>query len=218
MKKKLIIFDLDGTLLDTIADLTAATNHALAALGLPMRSIDEVRTFVGNGVRQLMKRALPEAEAADDGRLDEALALFMAYYNMHNAEFSAPYPGITALLRRLKQEGMMLAVASNKYQSATEGLLLHYFPDILFDAVHGQRPEVPVKPNPMVVQSIMKETMAQRSEVLYVGDSDVDMKTANNAGVDALGVSWGFRSRESLLDYKPLAVVDCPSQILDFVL
>lgn len=212
--KKLVIFDLDGTLLDTIADLAAAANHALQKAGFPVYDTETIRTFVGNGISKLLERALPEgartAENVERLRTD-----FVPYYDAHNAEQSKPYPGVAALLLRLQERGMMLAVASNKYQTATEKLVTHYFPGIRFVKVMGQREGVPVKPDPIIVFDIMEAAGVGKEDVLYVGDSGVDMQTAHNAGVDAVAVSWGFRPRTELEAFRPLAIIDRAEELAD---
>ena len=207
MKKRLVIFDLDGTLLNTIADLAVATNEALRAMGYPTHAEEVIQTFVGNGVSKLLERSMPL-----DKRTEENIALvrrhFMAYYDQHNADLSTPYPGISEMLSRLQEDGVMLAVASNKYQSATEKLIARYFPHINFVCVLGQRQGIPVKPSPDIVHEIMEKANVSKSDTLYVGDSGVDMQTAINAGIDAVAVSWGFRPRAELESYSPLAIVD----------
>lgn len=212
--KKLVIFDLDGTLLDTIADLAAAANHALQKAGFPVYDTETIRTFVGNGISKLLERALPEgartAENVERLRTD-----FVPYYDAHNAEQSKPYPGVAALLLRLQERGMMLAVASNKYQAATGKLVAHYFPAIRFVKVMGQREGVPVKPDPTIVFDIMEAAGVGKEDVLYVGDSGVDMQTAHNAGVDAVAVSWGFRPRTELEAFRPLAIIDRAEGLAD---
>ena len=212
--KKLVIFDLDGTLLDTIADLAAAANHALQKAAFPVHDTETIRTFVGNGISKLLERALPEgartAENVERLRTD-----FVPYYDAHNAEQSKPYPGVAALLLRLQERGMMLAVASNKYQAATEKLVAHYFPAIRFVKVMGQREGVPVKPDPTIVFDIMEAAGVGKEDVLYVGDSGVDMQTAHNAGVDAVAVSWGFRPRTELEAFRPLAIIDRAEELAE---
>ena len=197
--KKLVIFDLDGTLLDTIADLAAATNHALQKNGFPMHDVETLRTFVGNGIGKLLERALPEEGRTADN-VERLRSDFVPYYDGHNADLSQPYPGVAELLSRLQQKGTMLAVASNKYQAATVKLVAHYFPNIHFVSVLGQREGVPVKPHPGIVHDIMASAGVTADEVLYVGDSGVDMQTARNADVESVGVTWGFRSIEELLE------------------
>jgi phosphoglycolate phosphatase len=216
MRKQLVIFDLDGTLLNTIADIAMAVNHALSALGYPTHSEEVVKSFVGNGVSRLLERALPE-----DKRTEENVSLlrkhFTEYYDKHNADFSSPYSGILSLLSQLQRNELMLAVASNKYQQATEKLVAHYFPGIDFIRVLGQRPGVPVKPSPEIVHEIISAANVCKESVLYVGDSGVDMQTASNAGIDAIGVSWGFRPRTELEAYAPLAIVDDASLIIKYL-
>lgn len=211
--KKLIIFDLDGTLLDTIADLAAATNQALAQEGYPTHPVDAYRFFVGNGINKLFERALPE-EARNEANVLKIRSLFVPYYDVHNADLSRPYPGIPELLLQLQQAGFQLAVASNKYQSATRKLVAQYFPDIRFAAVFGQREGVPTKPDPTVVHDILTETGVTPDEVMYVGDSDVDMQTARNAGVTAVGVTWGFRPRAELAALHPAYLIDQAEELL----
>lgn len=216
MKKRLVIFDLDGTLLNTIADIAAATNHALRTLGYPTHSEDTIQSFVGNGVSKLLERSLPE-----DSRTEENISLlrahFTEYYDQHNADLSTPYPGIQELLFTMQQAGVMLAVASNKYQSATEKLVAHYFPGIDFVCVLGQRSDVPVKPSPHIVHEIMDKSKITSEGILYVGDSGVDMQTAQNAHVDAIGVSWGFRPRAELQSFSPLGIIDSAEELLCYV-
>ena len=214
--KKLVIFDLDGTLLDTIADLAMATNHALQQLGYPTRPVDEIRTFVGNGINKLLERSLPDSEKSEANTL-HLRTHFLPYYDAHNADLSTPYPGIPSLLQTLQQKGLMIAVASNKYQTATVKLIHHYFHDISFVEILGQREGVPVKPDPSIVSDIIQKAGVSKEEVLYVGDSNVDMQTAHNAGVDAIGVAWGFRPRAELEALQPWAVIDKAEELLDYL-
>ena len=195
--KKLIIFDLDGTLLNTIADLAQSTNYALSTLGYPTHPESAYPFMVGNGINKLFERALPEGEKTEANIL-RVRQHFVPYYDMHNADKSRPYPGIPELLEQLQSRGFQLAVASNKYQAATEKLIVHYFPNIRFKAVFGQREGIPVKPDPTIVEDILALTKIAHEDVLYVGDSAVDMQTAINARVTACGVTWGFRPRAEL--------------------
>ncbi len=214
--KKIVIFDLDGTLLNTIADLATATNQALQHFGYPTHPIEAYRFFVGNGINKLFERALPEAERTEENVL-RIRSQFIPYYNVHNADLSTPYPGIPELLGTLQEKKIHVAVASNKYQSATEKLIAHYFPSIHFDAVLGQREGVPIKPDPTIVNEILHITGTTTSDALYVGDSGVDMQTALHAGVDSLGVSWGFRPKTELEAHHPKAIINNPIEILDFL-
>ena len=214
--KKLVIFDLDGTLLDTIADLAESANHALKQLGYPTRDVEKIRTFVGNGVNKLLFRALPDGEKTEEN-LMRMRTHFVPYYDAHNADLSAPYPGIVALLEELQAKGLRMAVASNKYQEATVKLVKHYFPMIDFVEVLGQREGINVKPDPTIVFDILKKAGVSKEETLYVGDSGVDMQTAINAGVDAIGVTWGFRPRTELEDFHPMGLIDQAEELLGFV-
>ena len=214
--KKLVIFDLDGTLLDTIADLAVSTNHALTHLEYPTHEEGTIRTFVGNGINKLLERSLPEGERTE-ANLMRMREYFIPYYDTHNADFSSPYPGMVILLEKLQTKGILLAVASNKYQEATEKLVRHYFPTIRFVEILGQREGIPVKPDPSIVNDILKKANVSPEETLYVGDSGVDMQTALNAGVDAVGVSWGFRPRTELEGFCPKGIVDKAEELLEFV-
>lgn len=210
--KKLIIFDLDGTLLNTIADLAGSTNYALEKLGYPTHTLDKYNFMVGNGINKLFERALPEGEKTEENIL-RVRQEFIPYYDTHNADESRPYPGIPELLETLQAKNVQLAVASNKYQTATEKLIAHYFPNIKFSAVFGQRENIPVKPDPIIVEEILRITNVQKEEVLYVGDSGVDMQTAINAGVTSCGVTWGFRPRTELESFHPDYIVDKAKKI-----
>ena len=210
--KKLVIFDLDGTLLNTIADLANSTNYALKVLGYPIHEPDKYNFMVGNGINKLFERALPDGEKTEENVL-RVRQEFVPYYDQHNEEKSRPYPGVTELLETLQTAGMQLAVASNKYQAATEKLIAHYFPNIKFTAVFGQREGIPVKPDPIIVKEILQIAKVQEEETLYVGDSGVDMQTAINAGVTSCGVTWGFRPRTELESFHPDHIVDNAEEI-----
>lgn len=214
--KKLIIFDLDGTLLNTIADLASATNHALAANGYPQHATEEYRFFVGNGINKLFERALPEGEKTETNVL-RIRQSFIPYYDVHCADLTRPYPGIPELLNTLQQKGIQIAVASNKYQRATGKLIPHFFPDIRFTAILGQREGIPRKPDPQIVHEIIKLAGVQPEDVLYVGDSNVDMQTALHAKVDGIGVTWGFRPRTELEEGHPYAIIDKASDLLAYI-
>ncbi len=214
--KKLIIFDLDGTLLNTIADLASATNHALAANGYPQHATEEYRFFVGNGINKLFERALPDGEKTETNVL-RIRQSFIPYYDVHCADLTRPYPGIPELLNTLQQKGIQIAVASNKYQRATGKLIPHFFPDIRFTAILGQREGIPRKPDPQIVHEIIKLAGVQPEDVLYVGDSNVDMQTALHAKVDGIGVTWGFRPRTELEEGHPFAIIDKASDLLAYI-
>lgn len=215
--KKLVIFDLDGTLLNTIADLAHSTNYALKQLGYPTHEIEKYNFMVGNGINKLFERALPEGEKTEENVL-RVRKEFVPYYDLHNADDSRPYLGIPELLDHLQASGIQIAVASNKYQAATQKLVDHYFPEIRFTAVFGQREGVNVKPDPTIVYDILNLSRVEKGAVLYVGDSGVDMQTAANAGVTACGVTWGFRPRTELEDFNPSFIVDTADKIKELVL
>ena len=215
--KKLVIFDLDGTLLNTIADLAHSTNYALNKLGYPTHEIEKYNFMVGNGIDKLFERALPEEEKSKENVL-RVRKEFVPYYDIHNADDSRPYPGIPELLSYLQNAGVQIAVASNKYQAATQKLVDHYFPEIHFTAVFGQREGVKVKPDPIIVSDILEVAKVAKEEVLYVGDSGVDMQTAHNGGLTACGVTWGFRSRQELEDAGADHLADTPEALGDYIL
>ncbi len=195
---KLVIFDLDGTLLNTIDDLGTAANHTLAELGLPQHTLDEYRLMVGNGMRKLIMRALPQDKASDDAFVDSTLASFLDYYAQHIDVYTKPYPGIPELIKSLSTDGYKLAVASNKIQAGAEKLIEKFFPGIPFVAVMGNSPLYPLKPDAAVVEYIMDKAGTDRAHTIMVGDSGTDIQTARNAGIPIIAVSWGFRPRHEL--------------------
>lgn len=211
--KKLVIFDLDGTLLNSIADLGNAANHALEQCGFPTHPIAAYKKFVGSGVRKLIERVLPESARSDE-RIDTMLPYFREYYDSHLACDTRPYNGIPELLEELTRRGIAVAVASNKYQAAVETLIGHYFPDIPWAAVEGQKEGVPVKPDPSIVFEILGKCPTPKADVLYVGDSGIDMETARRACVDSAGVTWGFRPVAELREYRADNIIEVPSAIL----
>ena len=215
--KKLAIFDLDGTLLNTIDDLGHAANYALEKNGYPTHSIASYPFFVGNGVRRLIERVLPE-DARTVNIVDRLLVHFKEYYNEHNTDFTVPYQGIPELLNKLSAHGVAIAVASNKYQQATEKLINHYFPNISFVAVEGQKDNVPVKPDPSIVFEILSKAKMPKADTIYIGDSGVDMETARRACVDSVGVTWGFRPEKELIESHADNIVNSPSEIATLVL
>ena len=195
---KLVIFDLDGTLLNTIDDLGTAANHTLAELGLPQHTLDEYRLMVGNGMRKLIMRALPLDKASDDAFIDSTLKQFLEYYATHIDVYTKPYPGIPELINTLSTDGYLLAVASNKIQAGAEKLIAEFFPGIPFVAVMGNSPLYPLKPDAAVVEYIMQKAGTDRANTVMVGDSGTDIQTARNAGIPIIAVSWGFRPRHEL--------------------
>lgn len=208
----LFIFDLDGTLLNTITDLGYACNHALAQVGYPTHSIEAYPAMVGNGINNLIRRALPEGEQTEENIL-KVREHFVPYYNEHNCDFTRPYDGIPELLTTLKQQGYLLAVASNKYQAATEKIVNHFFPGI-FDVILGERTGIPRKPDPQIVFDICNRLNSQSSTVHYLGDSLVDRDTARNAGVPFIACSWGFVPREQILSAGVECLINHPSELL----
>ncbi len=201
---KAVLFDLDGTLLDTLWDLADAVNWALGSLGVEGRSVDEVRGFVGNGVGLLVQRALPEGR----GELYEAcLARFKARYAAHMEDRTRVYPGVLSMLDELNERGIACAVISNKFDGVVGPLCRKYFGDRL-QAALGEREDVPRKPAPVGCFLLMEQLGVRADEVVYVGDSETDVETARNAGVRCVGVTWGFRSRETLVAAGADVVVD----------
>lgn len=215
--KELVIFDLDGTLLNTIADLGNAANYALEQAGLPTHPLQSYPRMVGNGVRRLMERVLPESMRSPE-IVDARLKDFKTYYDEHNTDLTQPYPGIPELLADLTQRGIKVAVASNKYKSAVEKLINHYFPEIPWASIQGQQEGIPVKPDPSIVFEILSECPTPKAKVLYVGDSGVDMETARRACVESCGVTWGFRPLGELLDHHADHTADTTSQLLRLAL
>lgn len=201
--KKLFIFDLDGTLLDTVRDLGKCCNHILQGEGYPTHPIDSYYAFVGNGIAKLIERALP-AEKASAQEAARLLPSFRSYYDIHKADETRPYEGLSALLDKLQQRNALIAVASNKYQKATEELIERFFPQIAFAAVLGQRDGTPIKPHPAIVHDIMSITgITDTKDIMYIGDSLVDMNTAKNADVESVAVTWGFCPKEKLAEFGP---------------
>ena len=211
------IFDLDGTLLDTLGDLAAAVNFALRSHGMPEHSIDDVRRFVGNGVRRLMERAVPNG--AENPQFDDALQTFRAYYLEHSLDTTRPYDGIPEMLAELKRRGKRLAVVSNKFQTATEELCHHFFSDTIEVAIgENEAAGIRKKPAPDTVREALTRLglFPQQGKVVYVGDSDVDILTARNSGLPCISVLWGFRDRDFLLAHGATTFVSNPAGLLEF--
>ena len=197
MNPKLVIFDLDGTLLDTIDDLGAAVNHAMQLRGFPQHTRDEYMRMVGHGAHNLMRRALPDGHK-DDETVEAAYNDFRAYYTDHIDMHTQPFPGMQELLATLHQHGMLLAVASNKFQEGTEHLIKEFFPNIPFVAILGNRHNFPLTPSPEIVEEVLRKAGVTREEAVMVGDSETDMETAANGGIDAIAVGWGYRDMKDL--------------------
>lgn len=209
----LVIFDLDGTLLNSIADLAEAANFALRDNGYPQHSPAAYPYFVGNGVTRLLERVLPE-DARTPENLERMHDSFLKYYNEHLTTHTRPYRGIEDLIHRLRENDIAIAVASNKYQEAVSKLIEHFFGDDEWAAVWGHRENMPVKPDPSIVFGILSEYPTEKAQVIYVGDSGVDMDTARRAGVTSVGVTWGFRTEQELRDHGADYVVNTPAEIL----
>ena len=229
MPKRLVIFDLDGTLIDSLEDLGAAVNHALSLRNLPLHTREDYRKMVGHGVRNLVEKALEASgdvmtegvpmmtegnffsgrcpknqfpSARTDSYVDAALADFKEYYSAHIDVHTRPYPGIPELLADLQAAGVRLAVASNKFQEGTERLIRSLFPDIQFVAILGNRPGYPLKPAPEIVQEVLRKANIGPSDAVMVGDSPTDMRTAANGCIEGLAVTWGYRTADELAGHR----------------
>jgi phosphoglycolate phosphatase len=202
--KKLVLFDLDGTLLNTIEDLGEAVNYALSQKGLPLHTMDEFPAMVGRGIRNLVKQALPEVLREDSAFVDNCLAIFKKYYSEHIDVHTCPYDGMHRLLKELHNRGVKLAVVSNKFQEGAELLVNEFFGDIPFVCVLGNREGHPLKPDPAIVKEVLDAAGIQKEDAVLVGDSVPDMLTAAGGGIDAIAVGWGY-SPASVLAGHPLA-------------
>ena len=214
MKKNTVIFDLDGTLLDTLQDLADATNYALRKQGMPERTIEEVRQFVGNGVRLLMIRAIPGGE--ENPLFEETFALFKSYYGEHCNDHTRPYEGIMELLATLREKGYAVAIVSNKIDFAVKELSKLYFQGIVPVAI-GEKEGIRRKPAPDTVFEALKELGRTKEEAVYVGDSDVDIETAQNAGMPCISVLWGFRDKAFLKAHGVSHYAEKAEEILKYV-
>lgn len=212
MKYKLAIFDMDGTILNTLDDLADSTNYALRGNGLPERTIEEVRRFVGNGIRKLIERAVPAG--TEVSQIDRVHESFTAYYKVHCADRTRPYEGIIELVRDLRAAGCMTAVVSNKADYGVQTLCRDYFPG-LFDMAVGEREGIRKKPSPDSVNEVLEKLSVARADAVYIGDSDVDIETAKNAGLDCISVEWGFRDREFLIEHGAGKLVREPREIYE---
>ena len=207
------IFDLDGTLLDTLGDLAASVNYALRTHGMPEHTIDDVRRFVGNGVRKLMERAIPDGASNPD--FEATFATFRQYYMAHSLVTTKPYDGIPETLETLKSKGCHLAVVSNKMMAATQELCRHFFPDTIEVAIGENEAEgIRKKPAPDTVIAALRQLGVGQEGAVYVGDSDVDIETARNSGLPCISVLWGFRDRDFLLQHGAKTFISNPSELL----
>ena len=211
---KAIIFDLDGTLLDTLEDLKNAVNAALEHYKMPRRSLDEVRSFVGNGLRNLMIRAVPDGE--ENPKFEEALSFLKDYYAVHCKDNTGPYPGIMEMLDELKERGITMAIVSNKIDSAVKELDKEYFNGYMSAAI-GEMEGVARKPAPDTVLKALEECNLKPEDAIYVGDSDVDIATAKNTGIPCISVSWGFRDTAFLKEHGATQIIDNPAELLELV-
>jgi phosphoglycolate phosphatase len=208
------IFDLDGTLLNTLDDLAASVNYALRTHGMPERTLDEVRSFVGNGVRLLMERAIPEGSA--NPRFEETFATFRAYYMEHSLDTTRPYDGIPEMIHALKQRGCRLAVVSNKFYAATQELIRHFFPEITVAIGEHEAEGIRKKPAPDTVFEALRQLGVGKEKAVYVGDSDVDLQTARNSGLPCISVLWGFRDHDFLLANGATIFISRPEELLSY--
>lgn len=212
MKYNTYIFDLDGTILDTLLDLANAVNFAMRAKGFPERTTDEVRNFIGNGIKVLIKRAVPENTSEDD--YAETLEIFTKYYLEHIADNTKPYDGMIDVINSLKEKGCKAAVVSNKAHIAAQAVVKDFFGDI-FDTVVGKMDEFPSKPEPDSLLYTIKSLGADKEKCIYIGDSDVDVLTAHNAGLECIGVTWGNRDEDVLLTNGAEYIARKPGDILE---
>ncbi len=214
MKYETLIFDLDGTLLNTLDDLWSSVNYALGECGYPLRTIDEVRRFVGNGIRLLMERAVPYGVTGED--FDKVFGLFKSHYAENSRNKTAPYNGVTELLAEAKKRGYKLAIVSNKIDFAVKDLREEFFKDSVEVAI-GESEGMRTKPDPDMVYKAISELGADNDRCIYIGDTDVDMQTAVNSGMECISVSWGFRTRDELVGYGARMIADSPMDILNFI-
>ncbi len=212
---KTVIFDLDGTLLDTLDDLMNSVNFALKEFSFPERSREEIRSFIGNGVVKLMERSTPDG--TDPVTQEKCLGAFREHYLMHMADNTAPYEGIISLLENLKAKGISTAVVSNKLHSAVVGLCEDYFPSLIKVPL-GVAEEKERKPSPLNVYKAMKILSSDKENTIYVGDSNVDVETAHGAGLKCIGVTWGFRDRENLLSHSCDFIADTADEVLGLIM
>lgn len=212
MKYQSYIFDLDGTLLDSLIDLAESCNYALRINNMPERTIDEVRQFVGNGIRKLMERAIPDGE--NNHLFDKAYSDFRNHYLIHSLDHTRPYTGVLNMLKVLKYEGCNIAVVSNKFYAATQELVSHFFGEYVSVAI-GERENIKKKPSPDTVFEALRQLGVKKDNAVYIGDSDVDIMTAKNSQIPCISVLWGFRDKQFLIEHGAKVFVEKPSDILN---
>lgn len=210
--RKFYIFDLDGTLLNTLDDLWASVNHSLAQNYLPPRSKEEVRSFLGNGAKELLRKSVPSD--CDTQTFEQVFSCFRQHYVAHAMDTTRPYEGVIELLAQLKNKGIRTAIVSNKPNAAVQELYHHFFEDVV-DIAIGECPEVRRKPSPDMLLKALEQLGCSQEDALYVGDSEVDIATASNSGLPCISVSWGFRDRDFLLTHGATVIIDHPSELLN---
>ena len=213
MKYDIVIFDLDGTLLNTIGDLAASVDYVMRSRNLPEHTDAEYRQMVGGGIKRLVERALPEHLSKDEAYVDECVTQFRRYYVDNIDRHTVPYGGMHQLLRDLQRQGVKLAVASNKFQHGTDRLVSKFFSDIDFVAIEGNREGAPLKPDPQIVTGILERTAIAKERAVMIGDSGIDIRTASAAGIDSVGVAWGFRFAEELYEAGAERVVSTVDEL-----
>ena len=215
MKYKIAIFDLDGTILNTLDDLADSLNVVLQEFKMPLHTYEQVRFMVGNGIPKLIERAVPEGTS--NPKYTQVLNKYIEYYEKHCSKKTAPYDGILEILTQMKSYGMKLAVNTNKVAQAAEELCIHYFPSV-FDYVCGSCPQIPVKPAPDGVNKILHHFNLKKEDAVYIGDSDVDIQTGKNAGIDVISAVWGFRGKDFLLQNGAEKIVQNAQELLEMIL
>lgn len=213
---KAVLFDLDGTLIDSLDDLAESSNYALLRIGYPVHEVEKYKYFVGDGVMKLMERILPEGKKTAQ-EIDRILKIYIDYYTEHSFDKTKPYEGITEMLTQLRRRGISCAVVSNKPDAQSKMIIEKFFGSGIFDVVAGNTKDYPTKPAPDIVIKTLKEIGVQPEETLFVGDTGVDMLTARNSGCVPVGVTWGFRPKEELISYGAAHIIDSPTRLLALV-
>lgn len=215
MRYKLVIFDMDGTILNTLEDLANSLNYALVRSGFAERTISEVRSFVGNGIRKLIERGVPRGTSNE--LIEKVLADFTEHYKLHCSDNTRPYDGIIELLTELKKQGLLIAVVSNKADYAVQLLCEEYFPH-LFNAAVGEKNGVRKKPAPDSVNEVLRQLKVQKCEAVYIGDSEVDIETARNAELECISVDWGFREHDYLVQKGAEKIITSPQEVMKWMI